>query len=76
MAPLGAGFDLNIRGFGQALGDPAAASQQPAGFVEQVSNEHYVDDGGENCDSDDRDCTGRRWTAGAGRARLGVQVNP
>jgi hypothetical protein len=51
MTPLDAGFDLSFRGFGQASGwSPSAARRR--GFVEQSSDEDYVDDDGEDQDSD------------------------
>jgi hypothetical protein len=45
MAPLDAGFDLSIRGFGQASGGARARRcNSRQGFVEQSSDEDYVDD--------------------------------
>jgi hypothetical protein len=45
MAPLGAGFDLSIRGFGQASGGALARrGNNRQDFVAQALNEGYVDD--------------------------------
>jgi hypothetical protein len=53
MAPVDAGFDLSIRGFGQASGGARARrGNNRQGFVEQSSDEDYVDDDGEDYDSD------------------------
>jgi hypothetical protein len=53
MAPVDAGFDLSIRGFGQASGGARARrGNNRQGFVEQSSDEDYVDHDGEDYDSD------------------------
>jgi hypothetical protein len=53
MAPVDAGFDLSIRGFGQASGGARARrGNNRQGFVEQSPDEDYVDDDGEDQDSD------------------------
>jgi hypothetical protein len=53
MAPVDADFDLSIRGFGQASGRARARrGNNRQGFVEQSSDEDYVDDDGEDYDSD------------------------
>jgi hypothetical protein len=47
MAPLGAGFDLSIRGFGQASGGARARRcNNRQDVVAQASNKGYVDDDG------------------------------
>ena len=52
-APLDAGFDLSIRGFGQAPGGARGRrGNNWQGFVEQSLDEDDVDDDGEDCDSD------------------------
>jgi hypothetical protein len=57
MAPLDAGFDLSIHGFGQASGGARARrGNNRQGFVEQSSDEDYVDDDGD-FDSGDSDYT-------------------
>ena len=49
MTPLDAGFDLSIRGFGQASGGARARrGNNRQGFDEQSSDEDYVDDDGED----------------------------
>jgi hypothetical protein len=46
-APWGAGFDLSIRGAGQASGGARARrGNNSQDFVAQASNEGYVDDDG------------------------------
>jgi hypothetical protein len=48
-----AGFDLSIRGFGQASGGARARrGNNRQGFVEQSSDEDYVDGDDEDHDSD------------------------
>ena len=51
MAPVDAGFDLSIRGFGQASGGARARrGNNRQGFVEQSSDEDHADDDGEDDD--------------------------
>jgi hypothetical protein len=56
VAPLDAGFDLSIRGFGQASGGARTRrGNNRQGFVEQSSDEDHDSDG--DFDSGDSDYT-------------------